>query len=808
MKFQLFLTLIVTLLFLRLSSAQTFEPKKKKVLAYKLEKETEYLIDGNLNETFWNKTQKATNFIMQTPDNGKPINQDFHTEVMVAYNDYALIIGARLYDQEPEKILSQFTERDIFGANDAFGVHINGYNDGQENYEFFVTASGGQIDRIDENNQQTNLNWDAIWKSAVTHFDKGWNIEIQIPYAALRFAQKDKQIWGINFTRELRRFNQIFSWNHIDNSITSATQQNGELHNLNNITPPTRLFLIPYTSTYSTRYAKKNSFEYQYKAGMDLKYGLNDAFTLDAILIPDFGQTSFDEIKLNLTPFEQLFKENRPFFTEANKLFSKDNLVYTRRIGSPKIYSPNLKPYEKIISKHTTTDILNAVKFSGRTKKGLGIGVLNALTDQTKGEVFNFIENSSREVILSPLTNYNALILDQRFGTNSSISFANTNVLRSGHYNDVNVTGILFDCSNKKNSYAIRGNTKLSQNLSTTNQTGTNSSLSIHKTSGRFLASLESEYNSKNYNQNDFGFQWYNNYHRFSGSLKYRILKPTKKLYSFDLGISPLIERHNASGEIQRNFINLTSTFTNKKLAFFYHSIKLQPFKNYDYFEARAPGYYIINPTTIELATAYYSNTNKQLFFDIYGKFSRSLLDKRSIYLLGIKPSWRVSNHLNINLGTNATFFHNNLGWADFYQNQIIFTQRNRFVLENSLSSRYAFSSKANLELSLRHYWAYAENMKFFTLEEAGLITPNYDYDLNRNTNFNIWNFDLSFSWWIAPGSQLVALYRNFAMSKNKMIEKSYIQNFSNLINNELNHSLSISLRYFIDYNLAKKWLK
>jgi hypothetical protein len=62
-------------------------------------------------------------------------------------------------------------------------------------------------------------------------------------------------------------------------------------------------------------YYQEDDFESDrtFKAGLDIKYGINDSFTLDAILVPDFGQTKFDNAILNLEPFEQRFDENRPF---------------------------------------------------------------------------------------------------------------------------------------------------------------------------------------------------------------------------------------------------------------------------------------------------------------------------------------------------------------------------------------------------------------------------------------------------------------------------------------------------------------
>lgn len=62
---------------------------------------------------------------------------------------------------------------------------------------------------------------------------------------------------------------------------------------------------------------------------MDIKYGINDGFTLDMILIPDFGQTKFDNTILNLSAFEVQYAEQRPFFTEGTELFSIGNLLFS-----------------------------------------------------------------------------------------------------------------------------------------------------------------------------------------------------------------------------------------------------------------------------------------------------------------------------------------------------------------------------------------------------------------------------------------------------------------------------------------------
>ena len=163
-------------------------------------------IDGILNESAWNEAPVATDFIMFQPDNGKAISSDKKTDVRVLYDNEAIYISAKMFDNEPKKILKEITQRDIVGTADVFGVFLNGFNDGQQDFQFFVSASGVQIDRLatedgevtpDNNNQ--DFSWDSIWDSEVQITDFGWTVEMRIPYAALRFPKDKVQTWGINF---------------------------------------------------------------------------------------------------------------------------------------------------------------------------------------------------------------------------------------------------------------------------------------------------------------------------------------------------------------------------------------------------------------------------------------------------------------------------------------------------------------------------------------------------------------------------------------------------------------------------------
>ena len=481
------------------TQAQNNLTPKKNLVANKINESI--IIDGDLNESIWNETEVASNFVMFEPDNGKPISESKKTEVKVLYDNDGVYIGVKLYDNEPNKILKEITERDDFGTTDVFGVFINGFNDGQQDFRFFVTAAGGQLDCIATEQTGEDFSWNAIWSSKAKITNFGWVVEMKIPYAALRFSNDAKQTWGINFIREIKRDRQVYTWTHVDSKIGAVIQQAGTLNGIENIKPPTRLFLIPYASSYLN--SNKDNTELTLKGGLDIKYGINDAFTLDAILVPDFGQTKFDNVILNLGPFEQQFNENRPFFTEGTDLFSKGNLLYSRRIGAAPGFSPNLTGNEYISEYPANVNLLNALKISGRNSDGLGIGFLNAITEKTDVKIINPDNDTTRKETVSPLTNYNVTVFDQRFNKNSSVTFINTNVTRNGSFRDANVTGLLFDLNTKKNTYNLSGDFKMSSIYGIENKSGYNTSLNFAETSGKIRYSVGGNYVSKDFDNND-----------------------------------------------------------------------------------------------------------------------------------------------------------------------------------------------------------------------------------------------------------------------------------------------------------------
>jgi len=761
-------------------------------------------IDGKLNEPVWDNAPIATDFVMLDPDNGKAIPHEKRTEVKVLYNNDAIYIGAMMYDNDSSKILKEISQRDNFGTADLFGVFINGFNDGQQDFMFYVSAADVQGDCIMTDANGEDYSWDAVWISKASLTENGWIVEIKIPYSALRFSGENKQTWGINFFREIKRERYKYTWNFVDGKIGSFTQQAGVLQGIENIKPPTRLFLMPYASYYLNAGEGQKTYG-TIKGGIDIKYGINDAFTVDAILIPDFGQTKYDDQILNLGPFEQQFNENRAFFTEGTDLFSKGKMFYSRRIGGAPSIDPELNENEEISEIPSAVNLLNALKLSGRTKGGLGIGVLNAVTEKTFAIIKDTISGETRREIVEPLTNYNVLVLDQRFRKNSSVTLINTNVSRNGHFRDANVTGLAWDLNTKANTYSLFGNVKYSFINDVEDKTGVYSTVSFAETSGNYRYSVGTDLVTKDFDPNDLGINFYTNYYNFYGNANYRILNPTKRFNTFRINYNMYTEFNKESGKLQDNSINANLNLTTIKNNYYGTGITFYPLETYDYYEPRAENRYVAIPRRIETWGSISTNYNHKFAIDLNGTFNVFDESERISYGFDIGPRYRFSDKLLL-----AYFFsyfrkNNNKGYIDKVDDDIVFANRNVITYSNTLSGKYAVNSAMTINLSVRQYWSYADNKDILMLEPNGDLSPYPQYTTNKNSSFYSWNADLSFSWWFAPGSQLSALYRNNASNFERIIDKDFKHNVSGLLNNDaLKHIFSISVKYFIDYNAVK----
>lgn len=797
----------ITLLFFAvLSMQQVSSQSKKDRKSIKTTRVTKApKIDAMLNDDAWKNAEIAKDFIIFRPANGTPVPSDYQTEVKIVYDDDAIYISAEMLDPDPEGIPREFAVRDNFTNADFFLVTINPNDDGQNPFEFIVQATGNQADAKVSNGDE-DLNWSAVWKSAAKITDKGWNVEIEIPYRALRFANRDVQSWGFNFHRRLEKLNEQHAWTHIDNSVGSWTQYDGLVTDFRNITPPTRLNLYPYASATANTFEGKTTHDWS--VGMDVKYGLTENFTLDATLIPDFSQVGFDDVVLNLGPFEQEFTEQRQFFTEGTELFNIAGLFYSRRIGASPIdqfdIADTLSENEEIIDYPGKVTMLNAVKISGRTKKGLGIGFFNAITQKTEATIKNNNTDEIRKEVIDPFTNFNILVIDQQFNQNSTLSLINTNVTRDGRFRDANVTALDWHLETKDSKYNADGSIGMSAIFNDVNSqnTGYTFDNSFGYNSGNWSWELGYNFNTKDYDPNDFGIQFSNNEQTIYADAGWRTLQPTKKF-----------NRYSFSFYNQINFLHATGLYTGSNAGLNFNAQTINRFSfggnlNYgtrskDFFEPRqgtTKGVYFLQPERKNVNAYVSTNSQKKLAVDVNGYYTGFTNNPKVGYGFSLAPRYRFSNQLSLRYRLNYNKTLDDQGYVDEDANIIIFGFRDRKSYTNTISGKYSFSTNSSLSLSFRHYWSAVKYNSFQNLNTDGSLSENTNYN-GEDVNFNSWNLDVNYIWQFAPGSQLIAFYRNSIFNSDTNSKLDFFKNLNNLFEQSQRHTASVRFVYFIDYN-------
>lgn len=787
----------------------TAQTTKKELQAFRIQEAP--VIDGKLDDNAWKDAAIAKDFVMFRPGDGDPEPDNQKTEVKILYDNQAIYVGAYLYDAEPDKIMRQLSERDNLGTSDFFAIGISPNNDGQNEYEFFVSAGATQLDAQVSPANGEDFSWSEVWFSEISFDDKGWYVEMKIPYAALRFADGKDMTWGLNMHRRIESSREQYVWNYIDKSTGRPSQYAGLLTGLKNIDPPTRLSFAPFASFILDNYDGNSDTNLNF--GMDLKYGITDNFTLFATLVPDFSQAGFDNVVLNLGPFEQVFSEQRQFFIEGADLLDKGNLFFSRRIGNSPVGRGSLEDIydeEEIIDNPDEVKVLNALKVTGRSKKGLGVAVLNAITENTYATVKDTLTGETAKIKTEPLTNYNVFVIDQEFNKNSFISLVNTNVLREGDFRDANVSSLVFSVSNKGNSYRLSGDGSMSNISETgTNTSGFASRLEFEKTTGQVRYSLRHRFADDQYDKNDLGFQRTNNYNDFRGNLSYRIFEPTKHFNFFRVSLFAGHFRRFDPGVTTSNYAEIDVFATNLKQLSFGVEIGTNIGEVVDFFEPRTEGRFWKRNGQYRSEFYFSSDFRKRLGMEIsLSNRARYGTDEYS-YELGLGPRFRVNDKLEFGYGFTLDQSFNQPGYVDTLDDDtIIYGVRQNNQIENSFSSKYNFNDKSSISLSFRHYWstvAYQE--QFYQLEEDGYLSPN-PYDENKDLNFNSWNLDLRYVWQFTRGSELVALYRNSIQSEDDRSDLSFGKNLEDLLEQPHGHLLSIKLIYFLDYNNVKRWIK
>ena len=394
-------------------------PKKIYVTA-RIDSQPAPAIDGHLNDTAWDQVPWEGAFIELRPDENTP--PSYQTRFKILYDSKNLYVGIHALDAEPERIVKRLSRRDGF-EGDWVGIFIDSYNDKRTAFGFIVSAAGVKNDVFESNNgNNEDETWNPIWYVKTAADSEGWTAEMRIPLSQLKFGKAANQDWGLQVMRHFFREEERSVWQRLPADTPGFVSEFGQLSGLRDIEPQNQLEIQPYTvaKTESFEPETGNPFqdgdETRLTGGLDAKIGITNDLTLDLTINPDFGQVEADPSAIALDGFQIFFREQRPFFVEnknifnypvsesqAGETFGSDNVFYSRRIGrSPQGY-PNTADGE-YVDQPSTTPILGAAKFSGKTSSGWSMGFLESVTARRSAVIDN--AGDRRKEVVEPLTNY------------------------------------------------------------------------------------------------------------------------------------------------------------------------------------------------------------------------------------------------------------------------------------------------------------------------------------------------------------------------------------------------------------------
>lgn len=384
------------------------------------------IIDGKLDDACWQNNNWSGNYTQLIPNEGaKPT---FPTYLNIVYDNKNIYVAIRAVDYEPDKIVKKAGRRDQF-VGDMVGINFDSYNDNRTGFEFNMSAAGQQVDLLVSNPMEWDINWDAVWNAKVGFEDSAWVVEYEIPLSQLRYSNENEQTWGLHAWRWFDRYQEESDWEPLTLTGPGILYQFGDLKGIKNLPKSRRLELMPYALGRVTSIDKdvnnpfaQHALKPQGVIGLDAKIGISSNFTADVTINPDFGQVESDPSEMNLTAFETFHEEKRPFFLEGRNIFNfefdGDHLFYSRRIGNKPSYNPSLNENEYIQTPQNTS-ILGAAKISGKTSKGLSVGILQSITNQENAIIKD--QNNTRKEIVEPLTNYTLARLQQDYNEGNTV---------------------------------------------------------------------------------------------------------------------------------------------------------------------------------------------------------------------------------------------------------------------------------------------------------------------------------------------------------------------------------------------------
>ncbi len=302
-------------------------------------------IDGDLGDAGWRTAARASGFAEVNP--GDQVQPDVESEAWITYDAQTLYVALIAYD-DPSEVRASFRERDAIFRDDYFGVMLDTYGDFSWGYELFVNPLGiqGDLRMLSDGNE--DMTFDIVFDSVGKVTETGYQVELAIPFASLRFPERAEHVWNLNFWRDRQReIRRRYAWAAIDRDDSCFMCNFGTLHGIEGIAPASNMDVIvsalgTQAGALEDRDDPTSRFDNQnadFDASLSLRYGVTSSSSAELTLNPDFSQIESDAGQIDVnTTFALSFPERRPFFQEGSDLYQTwISTIYTRSINNPDV---------------------------------------------------------------------------------------------------------------------------------------------------------------------------------------------------------------------------------------------------------------------------------------------------------------------------------------------------------------------------------------------------------------------------------------------------------------------------------------
>ncbi len=299
-------------------------------------------IDGFLEDPGWEGAGVADHFHETQP--GDNLRPPVETKVFATYTESHLYLSAICYD-DPSEIRATLSSRDRMDG-DNIGFFIDTYGDATWAYTINVNPFGVQADALWSDGFGEDSMFDLVFESAGQITPDGYQVELAIPFASLRFPNTDEQTWRVQFWRHhYRDTHYSITWAANDRNESNWVHNWGTLTGIKDVIPGRGIEVIPaWTGSMAGALQEDpdgnlvfDNDDPRGEPSLSGKYAMSSNVIIDATVNPDFSNVEADAFQIDVNSATALsYPEKRSFFQEGSDLYrTRMNLVYTRSINDP-----------------------------------------------------------------------------------------------------------------------------------------------------------------------------------------------------------------------------------------------------------------------------------------------------------------------------------------------------------------------------------------------------------------------------------------------------------------------------------------